>query len=56
MEGTLTKFYKIYNLNKIQLKTLCKYLNNKLTKGYIQLSKLEVGYLVMFILKKNGKL
>ena len=35
MEGKTPRFYKIYNLNKIELKELREYLENKLTKGYI---------------------
>ena len=35
MEGKTPRFYKIYNLNKIEFKELREYFKNKLIKGYI---------------------
>ena len=35
---------------------LREFVKENLRKGYIQLLQLLVGYLVLFILKKNGKL
>ena len=35
---------------------LREFIKENLRKGYIQLSQLLVGYLVLFILKKNWKL
>ena len=35
MERKIPRFYKIYNFNKIELKELREYLENKLAKGYI---------------------
>ena len=56
MEGKTPRFYKIYNLNKIELKELREYLENKLAKRYIRRLKLLIKYLIIFIFKKNGKL
>ena len=56
MEKKTLRFYKIYNLNEIELKELRKYLENKLIKKYIRRLKLLIKYLIIFILKKNGKL
>ena len=36
--------------------TLREFIKENLKKGYIQPSQLLAGYLVLFILKKNGKL
>ena len=36
--------------------TLKEFIKENLKKGYIQLLQLLAGYLVLFILKKNGKL
>ena len=36
--------------------TLREFVKENLRKGYIQLLQLLVGYLVLFIPKKNGKL
>ena len=36
--------------------TLKEFIKENLRKGYIQPLQLLVGYLVLFILKKNGKL
>ncbi|KAJ3464714.1 hypothetical protein MRS44_009500 [Fusarium solani] len=54
--GTKPKFYPIYNLNEVELRTLKEYLQDMLRKGYIRISKSSAGYPVMFVPKKNGKL
>ena len=36
--------------------TLREFVKENLKKGYIQLLQSLIGYLVLFILKKNGKL
>ena len=56
VDGKNPSFSKIYPLNRLQLKTLREYLNEMLRKGYIQCLISLVGYPVMFVLKKNGKL
>ncbi|KAJ3459939.1 hypothetical protein MRS44_016012 [Fusarium solani] len=37
--GTKPKFYPIYNLNEVELRTLKEYLQDMLRKGYIRISK-----------------
>ena len=56
IEKKTPRFYKIYNFNKIEFKELRKYFENKLIKGYIRRLKLLIKYLIIFMLKKNGKL
>jgi hypothetical protein len=46
----------IYLLSKRKLKTLKKYINKNLVKGYIRPSKSPAKFTVLFVLKKNGKL
>ena len=41
---------------KIENLALKEFIKENLRKGYIQLLQLLVGYLVLFIPKKNGKL
>ena len=41
---------------EIENLTLKEFVKENLRKGYIQSSQLLVGYLVLFIPKKNGKL
>ena len=50
------KFFKVYYTNEQQDAKLKKYLETNLKIGYIRLSILPVGYLVLFILKKDSKL
>ena len=53
---TALKFYPIYKLMEIENLALQKFVKENLRKGYIKLLQLLTGYLVLFILKKNGKL
>jgi hypothetical protein len=43
-------------LSKKELEALQEYLKAMLKKGFIRRSELPVGFLVLFVLKKNGKL
>ena len=54
--GTSLKFFPIYRLTKTKLVALKEFIQENLRKGYIRPLQLLVGYLVLFILKKNGKL
>ena len=54
--GISLKFFLIYKLTKTKLVALKEFVQGNLLKGYIRLLQLLVGYLVLFILKKNGKL
>ena len=47
---------KKFKLTKDKLRALKEFIQENLQKGYIRLSQLLVGYLVLFILKKNRKL
>ena len=55
-EGAQLKFFKIYYTNRQQNEELKKYLEENLKRGYIRLSILLVGYPILFIPKKDGKL
>ena len=55
-EGISPNFFPIYKLTKTELVALKEFIQKNLYKGYIRLLQLLVGYLVLFILKKNGKL
>ena len=46
----------IYALLKIELKALQEYLNENLKKEFIQPSTSPARYLILFTLKKDGKL
>ena len=50
------KFFKVYYTNERQDAELKRYLNANLKIGYIKLSTSPVGYLVLFVLKKDSKL
>jgi hypothetical protein len=50
------KFFKIYYTNKKEDIELRSYLEKNLEIGYIRLSTSLVGYLILFILKKDRKL
>jgi len=50
------KFFLIYKLTKIESVALKEFIQENLRKGYIRPLQLLVGYPVLFILKKNGKL
>ena len=54
--GMSPKFFLIYKLTKTKLQALKEFVQKNLQKGYIRLLQLLVGYLVLFILKKNRKL
>jgi hypothetical protein len=43
-------------LSKKELEALQEYLKAMLKKGFIRRSESPVGFLVLFVLKKNGKL
>ena len=50
------KFFLIYKLTKTKLVALKEFIQENLYKGYIRPLQSLAGYLVLFILKKNGKL
>jgi hypothetical protein len=50
------KFFKVYYTNERQDAKLKRYLETNLKIGYIRLSTLLVGYLVLFVPKKDSKL
>jgi hypothetical protein len=50
------KFFKVYYTNEKQDIELRKYLKENLCRGYIRPSISLVGYLVLFVPKKDGKL
>ena len=54
--GISLKFFLIYKLTKVELQALKEFIQKNLRKGYIRLLQLLVGYLVLFIPKKNRKL
>ena len=47
---------RIYYLSKAELKVLRKYVIENLKKGFIRQLELPVGYPIIFVLKKDGKL
>ena len=53
---TVLKFYPIYKLMETENLALQEFIKKNLRKGYIKLLQLLARYLVLFILKKNGKL
>ena len=50
------KFFPIYKLIKTENLALREFVKENLKKEYIQPLQSLAGYLVLFILKKNGKL
>ncbi|OCK88036.1 uncharacterized protein K441DRAFT_591277, partial [Cenococcum geophilum 1.58] len=54
--GISLRFFLIYKLTKEEGRALKEFLEDNTTRGYIRLSQLLAGYLVLFILKKNSKL
>ena len=50
------KFFKVYYTNERQDTKLKRYLKLNLKIGYIRLSISLVGYLVLFVPKKDSKL
>jgi RNase H-like domain found in reverse transcriptase/Reverse transcriptase (RNA-dependent DNA polymerase)/Integrase zinc binding domain/Chromo (CHRromatin Organisation MOdifier) domain/Retroviral aspartyl protease len=55
-EGVQLRFSKIYPLNQEQQEALREYIRENLRKGYIRPSTSPVGYPILFVPKKNGKL
>jgi hypothetical protein len=55
-EGTSLTAILIYSLFERELETLREYIEKNLVKGYIRPSKLLARYLILFVLKKDGKL
>ena len=55
-EGAQLRFSKIYPVNPAQQETLREYIKENLRKGYIRPSTSPVGYPILFVPKKNGKL
>ena len=53
---TTLKFYLIYKLTETKNLALKEFVKKNLKKGYIQPLQSSVGYPVLFIPKKNGKL
>jgi len=54
--GTSLRFFLIYKLIKTEYQALKEFMQENLRLGWIRPSQLLVGYLILFILKKNGKL
>ena len=54
--GIILKFFSIYKLIETENLALKEFVKKNLKKGYIRLLQSLAGYLVLFILKKNGKL
>lgn len=52
--GKEPTFGPIYALLENELKVLRKDLNDNLAKGFIRKSTSPVGFLIMFVLKKDG--
>ena len=52
----ILKFFLTYKLMETENLALREFVKENLRKGYIRLLQLLVRYLVLFILKKNGKL
>ncbi len=55
-EGAQLKFFKVYHTNELQDIELKRYLEANLKIGHIRPSKSPAGYLIFFMLKKDGKL
>ena len=53
---TVLKFFPIYKLTEIENLALQEFVKENLRKGYIRPLQSLIGYPVLFILKKNGKL
>jgi hypothetical protein len=49
-------FQPIYKLLEKELEALRDYIDKMMKKGFIRRSESPAGYLVLFVLKKNGKL
>src|SRR5437763_14726448 len=55
-EGKQPTFRPVYSCLEKELEALYEYLDENLTKGFIQESSSPAGYPILFIPKKNGKL
>ena len=53
---TTLKFFPTYKLTEMENLALKEFIKENLRKRYIKLLQLLVGYSVLFIFKKNGKL
>lgn len=49
-------FKPIYQLSELESKTLKKYIEKNLKKGYIRKSSSSAGYFIIFVNKKDGSL
>ena len=49
-------FFLLFKISEIELRTLKEYIDVNLVKGFIRELSLKARALVLFILKKNGKL
>jgi len=54
-EGFVLRKRRVYLLLREERKEVCKFILEKLRKGYIRPSKLPQTVLVFFVGKKNGK-
>jgi hypothetical protein len=54
--GAKPVYKLIYSLSEKELKVLHEYLDENQKKGFIRSSTSPAGYLIIFILKKDGKL
>ena len=54
-EGFVLRKRRVYLLSREERKEVCKFILEKLRKGYIRPSKLPQTVLVFFVGKKNGK-
>src|SRR6266480_7548491 len=56
LEGGQPPYGLIYNLSEKELKTLCKYLQDSLQRGWIRESTSPAGAPILFAPKKDGEL
>ncbi len=49
-----SKWMPLYSMSENQLKKVRTYLDKNLKRGFIRSSKSSTGYLILFVLKKNG--
>ena len=55
-EGTTPSFGPLYSLSKHELEALRKWLDENLSKGFIQPSSSPAGSPILFVKKKDGSL
>ena len=55
-KGKELPFLLLFKISEIELRTLKEYIDVNLVKGFIRELSLKAKALVLFILKKNGKL